>query len=103
MAVIVPEVAARKRTPSSTALGSLAERLAGVVSGLQRLAARASAPASRLQAAARVAARRDSPAALRFMWLCGSWGTAALVFATEALREGSVLAFSYTDCIREAD
>src|SRR5262245_14527393 len=74
MALMVPFVDARNRTPSSTAFVSFAERLAGTTSGPQRLHGQACASG----AARRVAARaertrrsREGPAALRFIGLSG--------------------------------
>src|SRR5262249_28410318 len=74
MALIVPLVAARNRTPSSTAFVSFAESLAGKTYGPQRLHGQACASG----AARRVAARaertrrsREGPAALRFIGLSG--------------------------------
>src|SRR6185503_5006404 len=70
MALIVPLVAARNRTPSSTAFVSFADRLAGTASGPQRLHGQACASRAARRVPARAATTRTShegPAALRFM------------------------------------
>src|SRR6185369_5057819 len=70
MALMVPLVAARNRTPSSTAAVSFAERLAGTVSGPHRLHGQACASGAARRVAARAVSTRTSregPTALRFM------------------------------------
>src|ERR1044071_935218 len=91
MALIVPLVAARKRTPSSTAAVSFADRLAGTVSGPQRLQgqAYASGAARRVVATAeRTRTSREGPAALRFMWVVGLSGNRGISIATRRVHGG---------------
>src|SRR5262245_58124866 len=70
MALIAPFVAARKRTPSSTAAVSFAERLAGTASGPQRLHGQACAFGAASSVVAKAAMRgtsRERPTAFRFI------------------------------------
>src|SRR6188768_1862868 len=101
MALIVPLVAARNRTPSSTAAVSFAERLAGTVSGPQRLHGQACASGAARRVAARAVSTRTSregPAALRFILLVRAFrGRRGIGIATRRCRTGQgVLALS--DC-----
>src|SRR6187455_563207 len=92
MALIVPLVAARNRTPSSTAAVSFAERLAGTVSGPQRLHGQACASGAARRVAARAVSTRTSregPAALRFILLVRAFrGRRGIGIATRRLVNG---------------